>query len=267
MNVDENLEYWNVKHHWPKDGEEWSSLWGGAEPQWFSAILPRIRHFVPTDTILELGPGHGRWTNYLRNYCRQLFVVDLADNCIKFCQKRFAQDPHVLCYVNDGVSLAMIPDQSVDLVFSFDSLVHAEADVIKAYLDQLAKKLRPNGVGFIHHSNIGEYQKACFLTTKVPVKVRKLLVRKGLLDRLPQGRAYSMTAELFEKYCDEAGLQCIVQELVNWTSRPIDCLSLFTKKTSKWAGPSRVSRNTSFMKEANLIRQLYNLYDFPLVLK
>ena len=83
MNIAENLEYSNVKHRWPKDGEEWSSQWGGAEAQWFSVILPRIRHSVLTDTILELGPGRGRWTHYLRNYCRRLSVVDLAENCIK----------------------------------------------------------------------------------------------------------------------------------------------------------------------------------------
>jgi cyclopropane fatty-acyl-phospholipid synthase-like methyltransferase len=39
-----------------------------------------------------------------------------------------------------------------DFVFSFDSLVHVESDVIENYLTQLAKKLKPNGIGFIHHS-------------------------------------------------------------------------------------------------------------------
>ena len=32
----------------------------------------------------------------------------------------------------------MIPDASIDFVFSFDSLVHAEADVIQAYLGDAA---------------------------------------------------------------------------------------------------------------------------------
>jgi len=42
-------------------------------------------------------------------------------------------------------------------VFSLDSLDHAEGDVMEAYLGQLAHKLTPNGVGFIHHSNLGMY--------------------------------------------------------------------------------------------------------------
>jgi hypothetical protein len=46
----------------------------------------------------------------------------------------------------------MIADGSIDLAFSFDSLVHAEADVLSFYLAQLATKLRSDGVAFIHHS-------------------------------------------------------------------------------------------------------------------
>jgi hypothetical protein len=50
----------------------------------------------------------------------------------------------------------MIADRSIDLALSFDSLVHAEADVLSSYLAQLATKLRSDGVAFIHHSNFGE---------------------------------------------------------------------------------------------------------------
>jgi hypothetical protein len=51
-------------------------------------------------------------------------------------------------HVNDGRSLAAVADGSVDLIFSFDSLVHVEADVMLAYLEQLAHKLTPHGIGF-----------------------------------------------------------------------------------------------------------------------
>ena len=84
-------------------------------------------------------------------------MVDLTERCIEACKERFSADSHITYYVNDGKSLAMIPDDSVDFVFSFDALVHVEADVIKAYLSQLALQLKPDGVGFIHHSNIGAY--------------------------------------------------------------------------------------------------------------
>lgn len=258
----ENIQLWNVKHSWPKDGDEWSETWGGAAPQWFSAILPRIHAFLPARTILELAPGHGRWTTFLKDHCERLIGVDLSAKCIEYCRARLGSDPRLVFHVNDGQSLAMIPDDSIDLVFSFDSLVHAEADVIKSYLQQLSKKLTAQGVGFIHHSNIGEYPTACAISNRLPARLRRYLVAKHLLDRLPQGRAPTMTARMFETFCDDAGLSCIAQEAVNWvqTTRTIDCFSLFAKSTSKWVRPNRFCRNQNFMREAESTRQLARLY-------
>jgi hypothetical protein len=111
---------------------------GGA---WEHAILPRIRDHLPTQTILEIAPGFGRWTHYLKDYCRELWIVDRIGECIEACRQRFASDSHVHCYLNDGRSLPMIPDASVDFVFSFDSLVYTKRDVVEAYLRELGTKI------------------------------------------------------------------------------------------------------------------------------
>jgi 2-polyprenyl-3-methyl-5-hydroxy-6-metoxy-1,4-benzoquinol methylase len=259
--VDENQEAWNRNYQWIEQGEEWSSEWGGSEAQWFGAILQRIHAFLPTATILEIAPGFGRWTKYLKECCEHLIVVDLAENCIKACQERFASDSHIAYYVNDGKSLAMIQDKSVDFVFSFDSLVHAETDVIEGYLNQLAMKLKPNGVGFLHHSNIGTYQQALSLVETIPSELRESVVNRVFLGPT-HWRARSMTSKLFEGYCDAAGLQCISQELVNWGTDGllIDCFSLFTPKSSIWSRSNKVVENTEFMEEAHLIRRLSHAY-------
>lgn len=258
--VERNLESWNKGYDWVDQGEEWSSTWGGSEAQWFGSIFPRVHAFLPTDTILELAPGFGRWTHYLRKYCAHLTIVDLAETCINACRQRFSADAHITYHVNDGKSLAMIPDKSVDFVFSFDALVHAEADVLQAYLSQLADKLKPNGVGFIHHSNLGAYQQTFSASQRIPDRLRTPLINRGLLDQT-HWRAFSMTARTFEQYCEQAGLQCISQETVNWgTKRMIDCFSLFTPKDSTWARPNRAIANPHYMKEAELIRRLSSLY-------
>lgn len=258
--VEQNLQMWDEDYQWAKEGEEWSSAWGGSEPQWFGAIFPRIHSFVPTGTILELAPGFGRWTKYLKNCCEHLVIVDLSENCIKACQRRFASESHITYHVNDGKSLAMVPDRSIDLVFSFDSLVHAEVDVIQGYLNQMPTKLKSNGVGFIHHSNIGEYWRYFSIIEKMPASLRDRLMQKGLLDQT-HWRAFSMRALSFEKLCEDAGLQCISQEIVNWgTKRLIDCFSVFTLRTSTWAQQNVVIENPDFMKEAAMIRRLSQVY-------
>ena len=87
--VKDNLKKWTAEYDWATQGEEWSTAWGGSEAQWFGAIFPRIHAFLPTDTVLEIAPGFGRWTHYLRNWCQRLIVVDLAENCITACRQRF----------------------------------------------------------------------------------------------------------------------------------------------------------------------------------
>ena len=54
------------------------------------------------------------------------------------CRRQFADCSHIDYFVNDGKSLAMIADKSIDFAFSFNSLVHVEVDVLEAYLHQLA---------------------------------------------------------------------------------------------------------------------------------
>jgi SAM-dependent methyltransferase len=84
--------------------------------------------------------------------------IDLNAECVSACQARFANSPNAIFFANDGKSLSAVADNSIDFAFSYDSLVHAEIDVLEAYLRELSKKLRPDGIVFIHHSNLGEVQ-------------------------------------------------------------------------------------------------------------
>src|ERR671937_2540807 len=146
--VEKNLRVWR-SWDWSRAGDEWSDWCGGTEAMWHGTLMPRIHRFLPAGTILEIAPGYGRWTQFLKEHCERLVLVDLAENCIAHCRERFAGEDHIAYHVNDGRSLAMVEDESVDLAFSFDSLVHADLDVLASYLDQLARKLKRDGVGFI----------------------------------------------------------------------------------------------------------------------
>jgi SAM-dependent methyltransferase len=242
-----------VKYDWKDAGEEWSESWGTSAAQWSGAILPRMRDCLPTGTILEIGPGFGRWTSYLKDYCEHLWIVDPVEECIEACRRRFAADSRVRCYVNDGHSLSIFPDESIDFVFSFDSLVHVKQEVIEAYLGELGAKLRIGGRGFIHHSNLGQY--AHSFRERLPSRVRKLLIKAKILDWEHQ-RDPNMSAELFRALCAQNGLHCLTQELVNWRGRRlIDCLSLFVRTRSDACPPPQIIRNPNFMREAARIRR------------
>jgi SAM-dependent methyltransferase len=254
--VERNLEVWE-SWDWSQQGDEWSASWGGTPALWYGALLPRIHAFVPTGTILEIAPGYGRWTQYLKDLCERLLVVDLAPQCIDHCRERFSEADNISYHVNDGRSLEMVEDHSVDFVFSFDSLVHAEADVIDAYLGQLARKLTPNGAGFIHHSNAGACRRVSAITRRVPQRFRAPLVKRGALLDVYAWRAETMTADLFAAQCERAGLACVSQELISWEHGPYltDALSVFTAKGTG-RQPQRL-RNRRFNRDAKRMARLY----------
>jgi len=245
--ISENRDRWQ-NHKWGQSGDEWSPGRSaeGTAVLWHRTVLPRVRRFLPTGTIVEIGPGFGRWTQYLRRLCIRLIVVDLSERCIDSCRQRFAGDRHIEYIVNDGTSLEQIPDGSVDFIFSFDSLVHAEADAVGAYLAQAARKLKRGGAGFIHHSNLQDF-----------IDPRTERVRWFVTQR--NWRAPSMSADIFRSQCAAAGLACDSQELINWLGRgrhsdrhrlsgrciPLtDCLSVFSTCDGP---PPRTKRKTNHM--------------------
>jgi SAM-dependent methyltransferase len=263
--VEDNRSVWERDWDWSRQGEEWSDWWGGTQALWSAVIAPRIQPFVPTGTILEIGPGYGRWSDFLKDLCDRLVLVDLTEGCVAHCRERFAGETNIEYHVNDGRSLAMVQDRSVDFAFSFDSLVHAEADVVGDYLRQLGRKLKPDGVGFIHHSNLARYRRAVRLARMTPESVRRRLVKAGAMVNIYSWRAESMTAELFATQCEEAGLSCTTQEKIAWQSGPYltDALSTFTPRGSRWDRPARVLRNPLFGREAKRTSRLYASSSFP----
>ena len=257
--VDKNREIWGASWDWSHGGDEWSSWWGGTPAVWHGALLPRIHSFVPAGTILEIGPGHGRWTQYLKGLAERLVIVDLTPGCIDYCRERFAEARNIEYHVNDGRSLDMVDDGSIDFAFSFDSLVHAESDVLGAYLEQLARKLKPDGVGFLHHSNIGSYRTLTRLAHRIPGRMVGPLVKRGLMINLVAWRAESVSADSFARQCQAAGLTCVAQEKINWEHGRylIDALSVFTPRGSRFERERRVVSNPSFVADAHRMAELY----------
>jgi hypothetical protein len=231
--------------------------------QWFHCILPRIHSFVPTATILEIAPGHGRWTQFLKDLCQQLHVVDLSATCIAICRERFSEARHIDYHINDGRSLRMIADNSVDFIFSFDSLVHAEAEVMEAYVREIARIATSDAVAFIHHSNVGAYDRYYrFMRQLRRVRGTGRLFRWRILDDLEAGwRAPDMSAERMKSFAAAASLHCIAQERITWDTRSLsDCFSVLTPRDSRWARPTRELDNPRFTSDADVSRQLSQLY-------
>lgn len=155
--IEKNFSFWNLQYDWSQRGEEWSQSWGGSLPQWQISIFPRIMSFLPVNNLLEIAPGMGRWTRFLLNYCNNYFGFDVSQKAIEECRSRFFFNRNTHFIKNNGNDLPGIKDNSIDFVFSMDSLVHAEIDAIEPYIAEISRILSEVGVGFLHHSNLAEF--------------------------------------------------------------------------------------------------------------
>ena len=247
--VEENLRHWS-SYDWSRHDEEWSEVWGSSTALWYGTLMPRLAAFLQSpECILEIAPGFGRFTRFLKDHCRRLVIVDLTEQCIEACRERFRDAAHIEYHTNDGRTLPMVADRSVDFVFSFDSLVHVEHDAVRSYVLEIARVLKDDGIAFLHHSNMGAYADPS--TGQLTIENR-------------HWRATSVSAAFVRSVSEDAGLSCVVQEIVNWGVPELtDCLSVITRRGSRFAGPPRTVENPGFMDEAIRIGRIVKQYSLP----
>jgi len=244
--IDENKQKWGTAYDWPQAGDEWSEWWGSPRAQWEGCLFPRVFPFLG-GRILEIAPGHGRWTQFLQAHCTSLIGIDLAPSCVEQCKQRFREHANLEFKVNNGLMLPMVDNASIDFAFSFDSLVHAESDAVSSYVSELARVLKPGRAAFIHHSNLGAIRRS--LWDKV----------KRRMSGIPFGRhwrASSMSADEMRKFAERSGMSCLQQELVPWGNgwpMLIDCMSTIINRPGK---ECVVIENHRFMEEAAAIKRI-----------
>jgi len=245
--IDKSKQFWDADCHWSQAGDEWSAFWGSPRAQWEGCLLPRIFPFLK-GRVLEIAPGRGRWTQFLQAQCASLIGIDLAPSCVEYCKKRFRDYANLEFQVNDGLMLPMVDDRSIDFAFSFDSLVHVESNAVSSYVSELARVLKPGGVAFIHHSNLGAIRPSLVLWNKVKY------VKFGIPTFARHGRAPSMSADKMRKFVARSGMSCLQQEIVPWENGPlIDCMSTIINRSGK---ECIVIENRRFMEEAAAIKRI-----------
>lgn len=144
-----NLTLWS-HYDWSDGGDEWSK-----SPEWVESVVEHImKPNVPIGScVLEIGPGAGRWTEYLLKRAGHVVVVDLVPKCIEICTKRFDGFNNIEYFINDGTDLGFISANSIDCVWSWDVFVHIQCSDVERYIRQCSTFLAPGGRGVIHHAN------------------------------------------------------------------------------------------------------------------
>ena len=215
--VAENLRMWDRDHAWEEDGDEWkgqSVVCGVPYEEWKQSLIDHliVPYINPGDQVLEIAPGHGRWTQHLADRAGHLTAVDLSPSCLAYCARRFADRTNIDYRQGDGSSLPADLTGKVDVVWSFDSVVHIGPDDIASYLRHIHRVLKPGGVSVIHHANR-------FHGTLWLAGIRKWgpnwtylyrLLSIGAQERIDGWRS-PVSGRLFKKMARAAGLEVVDQ--------------------------------------------------------
>lgn len=168
-----------------------------AAAQWANLIDPFLGGTeVDYSRTVELACGHGRHSAQLLDRAEEFIGIDPLSENIDFCEDRFNGVPGARFIKNNGVDLADIETGSVTFLFCFDSMVHFDSDVVRAYLAEACRVLKPQGLFFTHHSN----------STRNPA---------GDFERAIHARNF-MTCDFMVHYALKEGLELVKSEPLDW---------------------------------------------------
>ena len=150
-------------------------------------------------SVFEVAAGACRNTEKLLPLAGKIVVSDVDPEAIAKCKQRFKGRPEekkISYVVVDGTEALPLADSSITFVYQFDAGVHFHPELIRSYLKEFARVLKPGGTGFFHHSNLGA------------LKLKELGVRHIHLDVRDNPSARSnMTRAAFASFAREAGLE------------------------------------------------------------
>lgn len=144
-----NYIAWNFYFDWSRHGEEWtrSEEWKTAMVE--EKIYPNIHK---DSSVLEIGPGGGKWSEFMAGKVKRLALVDMSPKCIRICRNRFKNCLNIDYHVNNGMDLRAISSESIDFIWSFDCFVHIDSRDAASYVKEFRRVLKIGGMGIIHHA-------------------------------------------------------------------------------------------------------------------
>jgi ubiquinone/menaquinone biosynthesis C-methylase UbiE len=204
----------NLKDSVTVVGEPWkdSPYYSDAEPWTFvfwdaGTTFRTLFGRLDTTATLELACGHGRHGEKSASACGHLYLMDIHEANIEFCRSRLANFANVECLVSNGYDFQPLLEASLTAIYCYDAMVHFSPDLVKSYLLDTARVLKPGGRALYHHSN----------------HLAPLDRHYGLN---PHARNH-MSKELFAQYASEASLQVVEQIVIPWGGMAdLDCLTL-----------------------------------------
>jgi ubiquinone/menaquinone biosynthesis C-methylase UbiE len=156
---------WNgYSEHWDRSygqkydhlGDEWND--DGTEERkrdenYF--LMYASRFLRPDMTVLEVGPGGGKWTVRIAPLVKKVIVLDVAESMLARTRARCASlgITNVEFVLANGQDFRPVPSASVDMFFSYDVFVHIALEDTFPYAGEIARVLAPGGISVCHYAS------------------------------------------------------------------------------------------------------------------
>jgi ubiquinone/menaquinone biosynthesis C-methylase UbiE len=200
--------HWKSSEYYSK-AEEWTDVFWNKDTVFYKCFEQ-----LDCSAIVELACGQGRHVQKYIKKSKAITLVDINQENIDFCKKRYEGEQKISYIINSGDNFSEIKTNSQTAIFTYDSMVHFEMSDILSYIKDANRILVNGGKILFHHSN-ADFNPELNYTQK------------------PHSRNF-MSADIFAYLALRNGFNILSQDVFSWggseKSYPdIDCLSLCQK--------------------------------------
>ena len=131
-------------------GDEWSSQ------EFCDGLHDRFLgpHYGSESTVLEIGPGGGKYSSRVGPRCGKLICADVSQAMLDRTQERLADACDLRILKLEGFDLEGVEDDSIDFAFSIDVFVHLDLEDIYVYVREMHRVLRPGSKLVLHFADL-----------------------------------------------------------------------------------------------------------------
>jgi ubiquinone/menaquinone biosynthesis C-methylase UbiE len=200
---------WKKSDGYYEQAEQWLDVFWNEDTVFYKCFKQ-----LDCSAIVELACGQGRHVQKYLEKSKTITLVDINQEQIDFCKKRFENEQKINYIVNSGSNFSDIKSDSQTAVFTYDSMVHFELTDVLSYIKDANRILVKGGKILFHHSN-ADFNPELNYAQK------------------PHSRNF-MSADIFTYLALRNGFTVLSQDVFSWGGGKniypdIDCLSLCQK--------------------------------------
>ena len=133
-------------------------------------------------TVVEIGCLDGKWSQYIVPCAEHSFLVDLSKDILPVLNDRLheVEGGGYTFYKTKGFELDGIDNNTIDFIFSMDTLVRVNKKYLSRYFEHFRRVLKSNGKMLIHLPCISSpFSKSKGFVKLHPDKITEMMINNG----------------------------------------------------------------------------------------